>query len=213
MDGHTNLRLVSSVSLAWSEQTGMATDDLTAVSDAALVVAIGRWRQDALAEAYRRHGGAVFGLARRVVANEETAKDIVQEIFLRLWNQPERYDPARGALRSYLLAQTHGRAVDVIRSETARRRREERDARSAADIIDNVQRQVEDLALGDEVRDAIAGLPEGERRAITLAYLAGHTYREVARLLDEPEGTIKSRIRSGLRRLRGPLTEAGLLGT
>jgi RNA polymerase sigma-70 factor, ECF subfamily len=191
----------------------MATDDLTAVSDAALVVAIGRWRQDALAEAYRRHGGAVFGLARRVVANEETAKDIVQEIFLRLWNQPERYDPARGALRSYLLAQTHGRAVDVIRSETARRRREERDARSAADIIDNVQRQVEDLALGDEVRDAIAGLPEGERRAITLAYLAGHTYREVARLLDEPEGTIKSRIRSGLRRLRGPLTEAGLLGT
>jgi RNA polymerase sigma-70 factor (ECF subfamily) len=191
----------------------MGSEDLSTLSDASLVLAIGRWRQDALAEAYRRHGGAVFGLARRVVGEDESAKDIAQEVFLRLWNQPERFDPDRGTLRSYLLVQTHGRAVDLIRSDTARRRREQVDARTAADIVDDVERQVEDLAVGDEVRDALAGLPEPERRAITLAYLAGHTYREVARLLGEPEGTVKSRIRSGLRRLRLPLAEAGVLGT
>ncbi len=191
----------------------MVSEDLSGMSDAALVVAIGRWRQDSLAEAYRRHGGAVFGLARRLLADEDAAKDVAQEVFLRLWNQPERFDPGRGSLRTYLVTQTHGRAIDLLRYETARRRREERDARSAADIVDTVERHVERLVVGDEVRDALAELPEQERQAIALAYLAGHTYREVARLLGEPEGTIKSRIRSGLRRLRLPLVEAGLLGT
>jgi RNA polymerase sigma-70 factor (ECF subfamily) len=190
----------------------MAHEDISGTSDAALVVAIGRWRQDALAEAYRRHGGAVFGLARRLLG-DDGAKDIAQEVFLRLWNQPERFDPERGSLRSYLLAQTHGRAVDVLRSDSARRRREERDARAAADVVADVDRHVEDLAVGAQVRRALAELPERERQAVTLAYLAGHTYREVARLLGEPEGTVKSRIRSGLRRLRLPLTEAGVVGT
>ncbi|MGH9038823.1 MAG: RNA polymerase sigma factor [Acidimicrobiia bacterium] len=189
----------------------MISQDLSTMSDAALVVAIGRWNQAALAEAYRRHGGAVFGLARRVLGDGESARDIVQEVFLRLWNQPERFDPARGALRSYLLAQTHGRSVDLLRSETARRRREERDVRSAVEIVDDVERQVQDLGVGSQVRAALAGLPEPERRAITLAYLGGHTYREVARLLGEAEGTVKSRIRSGLRRMRAPLTHAGLV--
>ena len=89
-------------------------------SDAALVVAIGRWRDDALAEVYRRHGGAVFALARRLLGDPGRAEEIVQEIFLKLWNQPERFDPERGTLRSFLLAQTHGRSVDVIRSDRAR---------------------------------------------------------------------------------------------
>lgn len=191
----------------------MGSDDVSGMTDANLVVAIGRWRQDALAEAYRRHGGGVFGLARRVLGDSEGAKDVAQEVFLRLWKQPERFDPARGSLRSYLLAQTHGRSVDILRSETARRRREERDVRTAADVADDVERQVQGLAVGAQVREALAGLPEPERRAVALAYLAGNTYREVARLLGEPEGTVKSRIRSGLRRLRLPLTQAGLLGT
>ena len=86
-------------------------------SDAALVVAIGRYRQEALAEAYRRHAGAVFGLARRLLSDQALAEEVVQEVFLRLWNQPERFDPARGTLRSYLLAQSHGRSVDLLRSE------------------------------------------------------------------------------------------------
>lgn len=196
-----------------SEDKGMSSEEVTRMTDANLVVAIARWRQEALAEAYRRHGGAVFGLARHLLGDGESAKDIAQEVFLRLWKQPERFDPSRGSLRSYLLAQAHGRSVDLIRSETARRGREESDVRTAMASVDDVERQVEDLVVGAQVREALAKLPEAERRAVTLAYLAGNTYREVARLLGEPEGTVKSRIRSGLRRLRIPLTEAGLVGT
>jgi len=98
-------------------------DNRTEASDAALVVAIARYHQDALAEVYRRHAGAVFGLARRLLSERTLAEEVVQEVFLRLWNDPERYDPSRGTLRSYLLAQTHGRAVDLRRSEGARRAR------------------------------------------------------------------------------------------
>lgn len=191
----------------------MSSEEISGMTDAGLVVAIARWRQEALAEAYRRHGGGVFGLARDLLGDGEGAKDIAQEVFLRLWKQPERFDPSRGSLRSYLLAQTHGRSVDVLRSKTARRRREERDVRTAGAVIDDVERRAEDLAMGAQVRGALAGLPEAERQAVTLAYLAGNTYREVARLLGEPEGTVKSRIRSGLGRLRLPSTQPGLAGT
>lgn len=186
------------------------SDDLREVSDAGLVMAIGRYHQDALAEAYRRHAGAVFGLARRLLNDAALAEEIVQEVFLRLWNDPERFDPARGSLRSYLLAQCHGRSVDLLRSEVARRRREEKDLRRTAEGGYDLEREVWDLALADHVRDALAALPEGERDAIRLAYLGGHTYREVAVLLDEPEGTVKSRIRSGLKRLRAEFAAAGV---
>src|ERR1700686_2354934 len=103
------------------------------LSDGALVVAIGRWREDALAESFRRHAGAVFALARRLLQDRATAEEVVQEVFLRLWNSPDKFDPERGSLRSYLLAQTHGRAVDLVRADTSRRQREERQARQTAE--------------------------------------------------------------------------------
>jgi len=98
------------------------------VSDAQLVTSIARYSEVALAEAYRRHGGAVFGLAKRVLNNPTDAEDVTQDVFLRLWNQPERFDSARGSLRSFLLAQAHGRAVDAVRSSSSRRAREAREA-------------------------------------------------------------------------------------
>lgn len=178
--------------------------------DAALVLAIGRWREDALAEAYRRHAGASFALARRLLNDRQLAEEVVQEVFLRLWHQPERFDPDRGSLRSYLLAQTHGRAVDLLRSETSRRRREERDARETAESAPDIEREVVDMTVAERMKDIVAGLPADERRAIELAYFGGHTYRQVAVLLDAPEGTVKSRIRSGLKRMRASLVEAGM---
>lgn len=179
-------------------------------SDATLVVAIGRYRQEALAEAYRRHAGAVFGLARRLLLDTTLAEEVVQEVFLRLWNQPDRFDPSRGSLRSFLLAHTHGRAVDLLRSEGARRQREEREARTAAEAGYDLEHEVWDLATAERVRRALSALPDGERSAIELAYFGGLTYREVAARLGEPEGTVKSRIRSGLKRLRGELAAAGV---
>lgn len=186
------------------------SEDVRETSDAGLVVAISRYHQDALAEAYRRHAGAVFGLARRLLADAALAEEIVQEVFLRLWNHPDKFDPGRGSLRSYLLAQCHGRSVDLLRSETSRRRREENDLRRTAEGGYDLEREVWDLALADHVRDALDTLPEGERQAIRLAYLGGHTYREVAAMLGEPEGTVKSRIRSGLKRLRTEFVAAGV---
>jgi RNA polymerase sigma-70 factor (ECF subfamily) len=187
-------------------------DDLRDCSDAVLVVAISRYRQDALAEAYRRHAGAVFALARRLLIDVTLAEEIVQEVFLRIWNQPEKFDPERGTLRSYLLAQCHGRSVDLLRSETSRRRREERDARRTAEEGYDLEHEVVDLAVAERVKEALTTLPEVEREAIALAYFGGHTYREVADLLDQPEGTVKSRIRTGLRRLHSELVGAGIGG-
>ena len=185
-------------------------DDLTIASDAQLVVAIGRWRQEALAEAYRRHAGAVMALASRVLASRNLAEEVVQEVFVRLWNDADRFDPARGSLRSWLLAQAHGRAVDLLRSESARKAREERDVRGRAESGYDLEHEVFDLAVAEQVRDALTALPADERRAIELAYFGGLTYREVAVRLDQPEGTVKSRIRAGLKRLRAGLADAGL---
>lgn len=181
-------------------------------SDAVLVVAIVRFSQEALAEVYRRHAGTVFGLARRLLGEQALAEEVTQEVFLHLWRHPDRFDPERGALRAYLLSVTHARSVDVIRSEGARRRREEREARRAGDAPADVEEEALRVVSGGEVRSALRVLPEGERRAIELAYFGGHTYREVAGILGQPEGTVKSRIRAGLRRMRGVLAEAEMGG-
>jgi RNA polymerase sigma-70 factor, ECF subfamily len=188
----------------------MQTDDLHAASDTALIVAIGRYQQPALAEVYRRHAGAVFGLARRLLLDAALAEEVVQEVFLRLWDHPDRFDPERGSLRSYLLAQTHGRAVDLLRAESSRREREAKDARRTAEGGYDLEHEVMDLAMAERVREAMAGLGESERKAIELAYLGGYTYREVANLLGEPEGTVKSRIRSGLKKMRRELIDVGV---
>ncbi len=184
--------------------------EYTDASDAALVVSIGRYQQPALAEAYRRHAGAVFGLAKRLLGDRSRAEEVVQEVFVRLWNEPNRYDPERGSLRSFLLAHTHGRSVDLIRSDVARRRREEREALEQAEGGYDLAREVWDMALAGHVREALEKLQPGERDAIELAYFGGKTYREVADELGEPEGTVKSRIRAGLKRLRVDLVEAGI---
>jgi RNA polymerase sigma-70 factor, ECF subfamily len=182
------------------------------VGDAQLVTAVARYSEVALAELYRRHGGAVYGLARRVLANASEAEDVTQEVFLRLWNQPDRFDPARGSLRSYLLTQAHGRAVDAVRASSARRAREARDATVTAQGDYDVDHELWDLAVADQVARAMGDLPEEERRAIELAYFDGYTYREVATMLEQPEGTVKSRIRNGMRRMRATLVEVGIRG-
>ena len=184
--------------------------ELSNASDANLALAIARYHEDALAEAYRRHAGAVFGLARRLLHEKAAAEEVVQEVFVRLWNAPDRFDPERGSLRSYLLAQAHGRAVDQMRSESSRRRREEREARETAHAGYDLEREVGDIIVADQVREVLDGLPDTERKPIELAYFRGHTYREVATILGEPEGTVKSRIRSGLKRMHAELAVSGL---
>jgi RNA polymerase sigma-70 factor (ECF subfamily) len=183
------------------------TDDL------ALVIAIARYHADALAEAYRRHAGAVFALAQRLLWERAHAEEMVQEIFLRLWEHPDRFDQSRGSLRSFLLMDAHARCVDRIRADSRRREREERSARAEMVADYDLDLEAYDLDVAEQVRDVMATLSDAERRAIELAYFGGHTYREVARILEQPEGTIKSRIRTGLTRLRTQLVDRGIDGS
>ena len=166
--------------------------------------------QAALARIYDRLGNAVYGLSRQVLKDDGLAQDVTQEIFLRLWNEPQRFDPERGSLRSFLLREAHSRSIERVRSEEARRQRESRsefrDRPVPLDIEDDVLRSL----TSNEVRNALSQLPEGERSAIVLAYYGGHSYREVASVLGAPEGTVKSRIRSGLLKLSSLLNDEEL---
>jgi RNA polymerase sigma-70 factor (ECF subfamily) len=177
--------------------------DRTRDADIARDVADGK--RGALEELYNQFAGAVKTVAWRVLRDEARAEDVVQEVFVAFWRQPDRYNPDRGSLRVYLLTMAHRKAVDIVRSEQARMRRELEDPTPVPPSIDE---EVWALSLGDKVRSALAELADGERDAIALAYLDGLTYVEVARRLGAPEGTVKSRIRSGMRKLSTSLGDA-----
>lgn len=172
--------------------------------DVDTVAGIARGDGAALAAAYEKHSHAVFEVARGVLGQRLLAEEVVQDVFVTLWNKPERYDGNRGSLRAFLLTVAHGRSIDIARSEGARRRREEREARLARRDESSGAPPV-DLATTQDIRDALEGLRQDEREAIAMAYFLGYSYREVAAELGVPEGTIKNRIRKGLARLRDQL--------
>jgi RNA polymerase sigma-70 factor (ECF subfamily) len=181
-----------------------------APDDVALISAVVRREQGALGEVYRRYGGAVWALSRRVCRDPGLAEEVAQTVFTDLWTRPDRYDPARGRLRSWLLTQAHSRSVDAVRAEESRRRRQERDARLSPPAEAELESTVYEAALADHVRRAVEQLHPDERDAIQLAYFGGHTYRRTAALLGAPEGTVKSRIRAGLEHLRRALGSEGV---
>jgi RNA polymerase sigma factor (sigma-70 family) len=167
----------------------------------------------ALADAYDQFSAIVFGVALRVTTDRHAAEDVTQETLLDLWRRPERFDPDRGALRPWLATIAHNRSVDWIRREQAARGRERRNRELLLEDVPDVGDDVQAVMTAERVRVALARLPELERLPIHLAYFGGRTYRQVAEDLDVPEGTIKSRIRSGLRRLSqtmyGEVVDAG----
>ncbi len=161
----------------------------------------------ALGQIYDRYSGLVYGLSRRITASCAAAEEITQEVFVFLWEHPERFDPERGSLRSYLGAITHHRAVDVVRRETRRTAREDRvanDPATGADVLDLAER-VSACDLAARVRAAVALLPADQRQAVELAYFSGCTFRDVAERLGIPEGTAKSRLRLALAKLANHL--------
>ena len=185
------------------------TIELAHVDDAGLARAIGEGSQEALSEAYSRHAGAMYAIARRAVVSGDLAQEAVQDVFLALWISPDRFDAGRGSLRSYLLVQAYRRAIDISRSESSRHRREHQQLLRERRIPDDVERHVLEAATARQVHTAMAGLHPRQRQAVELAYLRGHSYRQVAALLGQPEGTVKNRIRAGLRRLRALLRPPG----
>jgi len=138
------------------------------------------------------------------------AEDVVQEVFVRLWEQPQRFEAERGSLRTFLLVETQGRCLDLIRSRARRAQREERQARLQPGEPYDLELEIWDLTVAEQVREALATLSSDERRAIDLAYFGRRSYREVADVLGVPEGTVKSRIRSGLHKLRTTVSLDGI---
>lgn len=180
--------------------SGISADAMT---DGQLVVGISRRRPEALREAYERCAAPVFAGAARLVGNRR-AEDVVQDVFLQLWNHPERFDASRGSLRTYLTVVGQSRAIDIFRADGARRDREARVQTRPPEQL-GLEAELWTRYVGAQVRSAMGALPEGERRAIEVAYFHGRSYRQAAAVLGVPEGTVKSRIRSGLGRLRSLL--------
>lgn len=191
-----------SIRFAASGTLRIVTNEI--LDDAGLVSRVGHGDESALETIYRKYGGAVAFVARKVLRDDALAEDVVQDVFVSLWRSPDRFDPNRGSLRAFLMTIAHRRAVDIVRSEEARARRE--DNMELPDTID-LEDEVWVRNQSERVRSAVARLGEDERRAISLAYFGGLTYVEVARTLEEPEGTVKSRIRSGMRKLSETLSE------
>jgi RNA polymerase sigma-70 factor (ECF subfamily) len=159
----------------------------------------------ALGAVYDEYGAAVLATARRVTVNDQLAGEVAQDVFVFLWEFPERVDLTRGSLRSYLCVIAHRRAVDAVR-RSERRTRAELAASSGDELVDAPEDGVAaaDAALWchDRLVEALDQLPPEQREALTLTYLEGRTLRQAAADLGIPEGTAKSRVRLALARVR-----------
>ena len=164
--------------------------------------------QLALGEVYDEYGSRCLALARRLLGDGNLAEDAVQEALLALWRAPERFDPERGSLATFLLTLTHRRAVDVLRREALQRRGRVATDEGLAQLpsLDaGTAEQAEALLQGAEVRQALAELPPPQREALLLAYFQGYTQREIASITGAPLGTVKTRMLAGVRALRAQL--------
>ena len=184
--------------------------DRPAAIEVELVRRLAAGDHGAMGEVYRRHSGAVLGAVSRVLFDRARCEDVVQDVFITLWRRPDRFDPERGCLRTFLMTVARTRAIDVRRSDQARDLREVRRSRDgshpgpAADVEGAVLR----AAMAEEVQAALAALPHRTRAPIELAFYGARTYTQVAAELGLPEGTVKSQIRSGLRQLALTLDDA-----
>ena len=175
--------------------------------DRALVARVTEGDGGALEALYSRYGRACYGLARRILVDEQLAQDAVQEVFLTVWRDASRFDAGRGAFSTWLLSMTHHKAVDSVRREENLRKRRTTD--EALEVTESEAPRVEDavwsLLRRERVREVLKTLPEPQREALTLAYFGGYTQREIAGLTTTPLGTVKTRMLAGMRRMKESL--------
>lgn len=171
-----------------------------------LLAASARGDQRAFAALYDQTSPRVYGMVLRVVRDPAQSAEVTQDVYLEVWRQSARFDPTRSALLPWLLMIAHRRAVDRVRSAQSAVVRDNRYAELSTDRpYDEVSEQVETSLEAQRVRKVMSGLTEVQREAVSLAYFGGYTHTEVAELLHVPLGTVKTRIRDGLIRLRDAL--------
>ena len=168
-----------------------------------LLLQVARGSEAAFQQLYEVVAAPVFGLVRRVVRDLAQSEEVTQEVLVELWRTAPRYRPEQGSALTWALTLAHRRAVDRVRSVQARTQREQRASVIAAEReFDQVAEAVTTRLEREQVRRCLSGLTELQRESIVLAYYGGHTYPEVAELLRAPLGTIKTRMRDGLIRMR-----------
>src|SRR5262245_35797942 len=175
-----------------------ASPPMASAAAASLIRRLTSGDHKALGEFYDLYAGLVNGLAVRILRDRAEAEDTVQEVFVQVWQQASRFDPARGTPEAWLCTMARSRALDRLRRRSSRREEPQSDDRSSSSAPTT---SAEALA----VRKALGGLPDDQRRALELAYYEGLTQTEIAARLQEPLGTIKTRIRTAMIRLRGVL--------
>jgi RNA polymerase sigma-70 factor (ECF subfamily) len=169
----------------------------------AALAAVARGDETAFALVYDRAAPAVLGTVRRILRDPAQSEEVMQEVLLEVWRTAARFDPAAGSAAAWITMLAHRRAVDRVRSEQRAAQRDVRAAVATAEVsYDQVAEAVEASLDRERVRRCLDGLTELQRESVTLAYYGGYSYREVARLLGVPEGTVKTRMRDGLIRLR-----------
>jgi RNA polymerase sigma factor (sigma-70 family) len=180
-----------------SHRDGLGDQEINALSDATLVIALAHRREDALAEIYSRYGSSVYGVARWL-CGEKVAEDVTHEVFLALWKSPGSFDADRGSLCSHLLAVAHRHAVYKTRSDSRKR---DVDAVEPLSYHDRDTKALT-LCAPEGVHELLDDLSEPQRHAIILAYFAGYTYREVAKRLHRSEERVRDDVSDAMRILR-----------
>lgn len=199
--------------MTWGRRLpGRGLVDDSDLRDEELVARLRRRDVGAFETLYDHYGNLVYSVSLRVLGNVEAAEDVVQEVFLRLWRKPQHYDTARGKFVTWLMSVTRNRAIDEQRK---RGRRQRREAPSDPELDDTLPGDESDdpaaaALLTDDrhaIRGALSSLPPEQRQAIELAYFGGYTQQEISNALGQPLGTVKTRIRLGMQKLRVALEE------
>ena len=187
----------------------MRHGDLRDLADEELMALVGDGQARAFEVVFDRHSGPAFSLAYRMCGRRGLAEEVVQEAFISLWRSGARYDRARGSVRSWVLGVVHNRAIDALRRHVARDSRDVADEGIAERLPARELTEVEAARREQShaVRGALAELPPEQRQVIELAYFGGFTHSQIADMLGAPVGTIKGRMRLGLRKMRLSLGE------
>jgi RNA polymerase sigma-70 factor (ECF subfamily) len=181
-----------------------AADEVDAVAELnAIVVQVARGDERAFEQLYDLVSGRVHGLVRRVLRDPAQAEEVTQEVFLEIWRTATRFDPARGKATTWVMTMAHARAVDRVRSAQASVDRDVKvGTRNYTVEFDEVAEAVGNRLERAQVQNCLGGLTDLQKESLTLAYYGGYTYNEVAELLSVPLGTVKTRLRDGLIRMR-----------
>ena len=192
----------------------MSTMQSSEVPDAVLVNRVAAGDERALGTLFDRHASLVFTLASKIIGRDDDAEEVMEDVFIQIWSAADRFDPDRGSLKSYLVTMTRSRALDRLRSHQRRRSAYDRAAVGEDGVAagpgrpEPTDRGAERSDVRGRLSEALEILNEDQREAIQLAYFDGLTQSEIADRLDQPLGTIKTRIRDGMIKLRERFTPA-----